>query len=334
MKKVRFGVIGPGRIANIFCSDLVKSDMAELYAVASRSMEKAQQFAEKYGAVKAYDSYEALADDKEIDIIYIAAPHMLHKKYSLMCKEKGKSVLCEKPAGINERELQEMIECAKENDVFFMEGMWTRLFPISQEIKKIANNGKLGKVRHIEANFGFGSWDDENINNKNHRLFSPDMAGGALLDLGVYCVAFAQWVTGKNPINISALAKMAVQGVDANTVFIYEYEDNCTASLQCSICQNTSSIGRVFFDDGRIELECFYRPFNMEITYGDGRSEKISDNSPEEDYYGFIYEIDHVADCILNGLKESPQHSWKDTLDIVRQMDTIRKQINLKYPFE
>ena len=158
------------------------------------------------GAKKVYGNYEDLAKDSEIDIIYIATPHVFHKDNAILCMESGKSVLCEKPAGINEAELTEMINCAKKNNVFFMEGMWTRFFPISAFVKKITDSGELGKVRHIEADFGFGSWEDEKAVGRSARHFEPKLAGGAILDLGIYPVAFASWLKGKAPDKIAAFA--------------------------------------------------------------------------------------------------------------------------------
>jgi len=334
MKKVNFGVIGLGRIANDFCNDLVKSDNARLCAVASRSEAKSKDFANKYGAEKAYDSYKLLVEDEDIDIVYIATPHVFHKDISIMCMERGKSVLCEKPAGVNEKELLEIIECAKQNNVFFMEGMWTRFFPISQKLIEIVKNNELGEIRHIEANFGFGSWNDINIKNAEHRLFSPALAGGAILDVGIYPIAFTTWLKGKAPENIQTFAKITPLGVDGNTTAIFSYDDNCLAMLQCSVCQQTSSYGRIYFDNGSIELDRFYKPYCMKITHNDGTSENTIDDYQKLGYHGFIYEIEHVIECLNKGLKMSPYYTWEDSLEIVRIMDIMRKQIGLIYPFE
>lgn len=333
-RKIKFGVIGLGNIANKFCSDLVQSDNAQLYAVASRSIKKAEEFAKKYNAEKVYGSYQELADDKQIDIVYVATPHVFHKDISIMCMMSGKAVLCEKPAGVNQDELQQMMDCAKENDVFFMEGMWTRFFPISQKIKEIVKNKDLGEVRHIEANFGFGSWDDKDINNEEHRLFSPLLAGGALLDVGIYPVAYTTWIKQQSPDEIAAFAQMTKFGVDGNTVMMFNYDDNCTALLQCSACVDTSADARIYFDKGSIEVKRFFMPCTMKITYKDGNIEEINDDFEGKDYNGFIYEIDHVAHCIKKGLKQSPYHTWDNALEVVKIMDTVRRQIGLKYPFE
>lgn len=334
MDKVKFGVIGLGNIANSFCNDLVKSEQATLYAVASRRIGKAKGFAEKYNAKKAYGSYEELANDNEINIVYIATPHVFHKEISIMCMNAGKNVLCEKPAGVNAEELKDMIDCAKKNDVFFMEGMWTRFFPISQKIKEIAKLKKLGEIRHIEADFGFGSWDNKEENDEQHRLYSPRLAGGAILDVGIYPVAYTTWLTEQTPENIAAFAHKTKLGVDGSTVMMFDYDSNCTALLQCSICVNTSADARIYFDNGRVEIEKFFMPYRMEITYSDGMVNEINDDFSERGYNGFIYEIDHVSDCINKGLKQSPHHTWADALEVVKIMDTVRRQIGLKYPFE
>ena len=334
MSKVKFGIIGLGKIANTFGEDLIQSDKASLYAVASRSKERGELFAKKYGAKKVYQNYEDIANDDEVDVIYIATPHVFHKEISIMCMEKGKSVLCEKPAGINEKELQEMINCAKENDVFFMEGMWTRFFPISLQLKSIINSKELGEVRHIEANFGYGSWNDENINNNNNRLFSPGLAGGAILDVGIYPIALTTWIKDKSPDKIVSVAKMTDLGVDRDVISVCEYNDNCLAMVQCSVCQSTTASARIFFDEGKIEIENFFRPSHIKITYDNGTINSVYDDYKSKGYNGFIYEIDHVADCLLNGNKMSTYYSWEDSLEIVKIMDIIRCQIGLKYPKE
>lgn len=334
MGKVKFGVIGLGRIANDFCGDLIQSEKAELYAVASRSIEKAEEFKQKYNAKKSYGSYIELSRDKDIDIVYVATPHVSHKDISIMCMNEGKAVLCEKPAGVNESELQEMIECAKKNNVLFMEGMWTRFFPISQKIKEIVRTKELGEVRHIEADFGFGSWQDDRIYNDNHRLFSPHLAGGAILDVGIYPVAYTTWLKESAPDRISSFAHKTPHGVDGSTVMMFSYDDNCTAQLQCSVCLDTSSDAKIYFDNGKIEVKQFYRPKYMKMKYPDGSIEEIIDDYDKCGFHGFIYEIDHVAECINKGLKMSPYHTWNDALEVIRILDTVRRQIDLKYPFE
>lgn len=334
MKKIKFGVIGLGRIANDFCGDLVQSKKAMLYAVASRNKEKSTKFADKYRAVKSYGSYQELADDKDVDIIYIATPHNFHKDIAIMCMNAGKAVLCEKPAGVNENQLQQMIDCAKYNDVFFMEGMWTRAFPLTKKIKEIVKGKELGEVRHIEANFGFGSWQNKDINNNKHRLFSPQLAGGAILDVGIYPVAYTTWLKDRAPDQVSAFACKTATGVDGNTVMMFSYSDNCTAQLQCSVCLNTSSDAIIYFDNGKIEINKFYKPNEIKITYPDKRCEVITDDYEKRGYHGFIYEIDHVSECIEKGLKQSALHSWDDALEVIKILDIIRSQVNLRYPFE
>ena len=334
MKKIRFGVIGPGKIANLFCGDLVQSQKAELYAVASRSDKRAAEFAKKYGADKIYSDYEKLAEDKNIDVVYIATPHVFHKDISIMCMERGKAVLCEKPAAVNEVQMNEIAEAAKKNDVFFMEGMWTKCFPITRQLKAITDSQKMGKIRHIDANFGVGSWDDSLIYDSSYRLFSPELAGGGILDIGIYPISLVSWLMGRAPEKITAAAKMTETGVDGDVIGILEYNDNCLAKVQCSICQETSETARIYFDEGKIEINRFYRPNHMEITYRDGTHEDIYDDYERKNLYGFLYEIDHVADCIRDGKKVSSYHSIDDSLNVVKIMDELRKQIGLKYPFE
>lgn len=334
MKKVRFGVIGLGSIANKFCTDLVQSKSAKLEAVASRSTKKAEAFAEKYSCEKSYGDYLSLAQDKDIDIIYIAVPHVFHKKIAIMCMEAGKNVLCEKPAGVNEGELLEMIASAKKNDVFFMEGMWTRCFPISQKIKEIVSSGELGSIRYIDSSFGFGNWSDAKILDKNHRHFAMELAGGAILDVGVYCVAFTTWLKGKSPTDISTFARKTDSGVDGIYTSVYSYDDDCIATSQASICLDTSVGATVYFEKGKLEMECCWSPHMLKITDETGKEQLIEDDFAGRGYNGFIYEIDHVADCIKKGLKMSPYITWDNSIEIIRIMDTMRKQIDLVYPFE
>lgn len=334
MDKIKFGVIGLGKIAHTVCSDLIKNNKAMLYAVGSRTIEKATVFAKKFNAEKAYGSYQELIDDKDVEVVYIATPHNFHKEISIKCMNAGKAVLCEKPAGINEDELQQMIDCAKKNKVFFMEAMWTRFFPISQKVKEIVNSGELGEVGHIEADFGYGSWQGENVNDIKDRLYSPHLAGGAILDVGIYPVAYTTWVKEKSPDKIASFAHMTDLGIDGNAAMIFSYNDKCTALLQCSICVNTSADARIYFEKGKIEINRFFMPHYMKITYLDGRTEEVHDDFKNRGYNGYNYEIDHVADCINQGLLQSPIHSWDEALEVIKILDTVRKQVDLVYPFE
>lgn len=215
---VRWGIVGPGRIAHSFAKDLSLVEGCKLTAVASRSLERAQDFANEYGAEYSYGSYEAIFESTEVDVLYIATPHTSHCQLSIAAMEKGKHVLCEKPLGLNKEEVGSMIAVARENKVFLMEALWSRFNPSILKVKEMVEKGDLGKIAYLNASFGFYALDRD----EKHRLLNLDLAGGTLLDIGIYPIFLSYLILGK-PERIMAASKFHRTGVEAQTAMIFEY---------------------------------------------------------------------------------------------------------------
>lgn len=194
MRKIGWGIVGPGSIAKRFLHDLPRCEGARLRAVASRTLDKAASFGESYGFERHYGSYEELFADDQVDIVYVAVPHPFHEAVAIEAMKHKKAVLCEKPVSVNAESARRMIDCAKENQVFFMEAMWTRFFPVQQKIQKSLKDGSFGKPILLQADFSFGNWDILKSESLNGRLFEAELAGGSLLDIGIYCISYASFI--------------------------------------------------------------------------------------------------------------------------------------------
>lgn len=225
---MKWGMISTGAIANDFALALKNTPNAELYAVASRSQASADAFAAKHGFTKAFATYEALVADPEVTVVYVATPHTFHCDNILMCLEAGKHVLCEKPMVVNAKQAEQCIAMAKEKNLFLMEGMWTRFFPATRAIRKLIADGAIGKVVSVQASLGFKSEPEF-----NDRLFLPELAGGALFDVGIYPALWISMALGPHPTKVHACAKMIETGVDAQTFVTFEYEGGAMAHLEC-----------------------------------------------------------------------------------------------------
>ena len=225
---VDWGILGTGTIANIFAGEFKYVDSANLVAVASRTKENADEFAGKYGLKKAYESYEALVKDKDIDVIYIATPHSNHYENTMLCLENNKSVLCEKPMAVNEKQAQEMFAKAKENDLYLMEALWTYFLPVIKKVQKWINDGKIGEIQLIKAQVGILPKPPKN---PKGRLFNPELAGGALLDTGIYPIALANLLLPNEPNDLRILSHIGDTGIDEHDCFTLTYKDGSMAQL-------------------------------------------------------------------------------------------------------
>ena len=332
MDTIGWGILGPGNIVRRFMNDLPRCKGVKLAAVGSRSANKAKEFADQYHFEKSWGSYEELIRDESVDIIYVATPHPFHREQAILCMEAGKAVLCEKPVAVNASQTREMVECARKNNVFFMEGMWTRHFPV----KEIIDSGVLGQVTLIQADFGFGRWDHGKVSNSSGRLYAPELAGGSLLDVGVYCVSFASYITGMQPSKIEAISTMVETGVDGMTVCLFQYENGGAAMLQSSIVQSTRQTAMIYCEHGAIEIPNFWNPSRAIIQYNQPsvRREVIEIPFNDDGATGFNFEVEEAMNCLRVGLKESPRMTWQESIDVMRTMDRIRGKIGLRYAFE
>ena len=234
-KNIRWGIIGLGKIANKFATDLASIEHVELVAVASRNIQNANNFAEKYNAKKAYSSYEELAKDTNVDAVYIATPHSFHKEHAILCLQNKKAVLCEKPFAMNLSEVAEMIQVAKENNVLLMEALWSFFLPHFTYVLDLVKSEKFGKLKSLEADFGFHT-----PYNTDSRLFKKELGGGSLLDIGIYPI-FAALATLGEPDAIDASATFFENGADASCDTVFQYK-NAKATLKSTLLEETPSI--------------------------------------------------------------------------------------------
>jgi len=318
-----WGILGPGRIATKFATHLERLPEATLVAVGSRSAARAREFAQQYGARHSYGSYAGLVADPDVDAVYVATPHPFHKEHAVLCLQHGKAVLCEKPMAVNERQVRDMVECARESGVFLMEAMWTRFIPVVVRVRQWLREKAIGDVRMVTADFGFRTgWDPQ------ARLLDPDLAGGALLDVGVYTVAFASMVFGKPPAEILASAHIGQTGIDEQTGMLFRYEDGALALLSCAVRTNTPQEARIQGTEGSIHVPAFWHATSAVLQVKGQEPLHISDTA------GYQYEAAEVISCTRAGKTESPSMPLDESIAIARTMEQVRALIGLTYPME
>jgi predicted dehydrogenase len=324
IKKIRWGIIGLGKIAHSFAHDLQLVEGNELSAVASRRLGKAELFAEKYQVKKAYGSYAEILKDDDIDIIYVATPHISHMEFSIAAMESGKHVLCEKPLAVNAQQVQKMILSSKENNVFLMEAFWSRFNPAIGEVFRLIKKGTIGEVNYVNADFSF-------YTNASYssRLMNIELAGGALLDIGIYPIFLAYSIFGM-PEQVSATSRFHPTGVDVQTAALLKYK-NGIANLMCGFKSSSDMVAKIYGTKGSIFIDSIWhmaQGFTVDIN-----NEKKHYSFPTKGN-GLIYEIEECNRCILANQLESPNWTHQNSLDIISITDEIRKQTGIKYPFE
>lgn len=325
---VRWGIIGTGRIARAFAEGLKFTNNGKLCAIASRNLESAQNFAQEWDIPISLGTYQHLAESDEVDAVYIATPHSSHAENSILCMMNGKAVLCEKPFAVNSLEVESMINTSRKMNVLLMEGMWSRFPPLMDRLRNWLKEGKLGDIRTLHADFGFLP----KVRDPHGRLFNLDLAGGSLLDLGIYPVSLASMILGK-PVDIQTLANMGTTGVDEQAGWIFRYNSGALAmllsSLQCETRQEAFIAGTA--GNLRIHKQC-WKPQKMTFTETNGDvSETIKIPFVGN---GFNYEAESFGNLLNEGKKESPIMPLLESLEIMKQMDQIRKQWNLVYPMD
>ena len=325
-KKIKWGILGTGNIAHKFAEALSVLDDAELVSVGSRSQESADKFAGEFDVANAHSSYEALVNDPEVDVIYISTPHPYHFENTMLCLHNGKNVLCEKPFALNEGQVQKMIDKAKENDLFLMEAMWMAYFPAIAKIRELIASGIIGDVKLVDVKFCFRcGWNPE------HRLLNKDLGGGALLDVGVYTLAFNQLIYGKEPVDIATLPVMGDTGVDEMGSIILSYEEGALSVLTSAVRLNTPHEALICGTEGMIKIPpLFWQPDKF-ILVKDGKEEEMSF---ERIGNGYCFEAIEVTKCLNEGKKQSDLISWDESLKLIRTMDRVRKMWGLAYPRE
>lgn len=321
-KPINWGIIGLGKIAHKFATDLLTINDAKLYGVASRNHEKAHTFANKFNATRAFSSYEDLVKDSNIDAIYIATPHALHKEHTLLCLEHNIPVLCEKPFAMNIHEVNTMIDKAKEKNVLLMEALWTFFLPHYQYVLDVVKKEPYGKLLKLEADFGFYRAFDN-----SSRLFNKDLGGGSLLDIGIYPI-FAALSTIGTPNNIIAKASFFDNGADASCHMTFVYNNNVTASLKSSLKENTPTKATFYFENATVKInDHFHAPSTVSINK-DGTSELIDFNYST---IGYNFEIIHFNTLIKEGKTESDIMTFNFSQQLISLLDKVRSLINLNY---
>ena len=315
---VRWGILGTGGIAGSFASDLRLSDTGVAVAVGSRSQAAADRFADSYGIANRHDSYDSLVADPDVDVIYVATPHPMHRDNAILALRAGKHVLVEKPFTMNAAEAREVAAVARERGLFAMEAMWTRFLPHVGVIREWLGNGLLGDVVTVTADHG--QWFAEDA---GFRLFAPELGGGALLDLGVYPVSFASMVLGR-PSRIVSISDPAFTGVDAQTSMLFGYESGAQAVLTCTLRAKSPTRAAIVGTDARIEVDGdFYAPARVTLIPRAG--EPVVVESVHEGR-GLRHQADEVARRLAAGEVESPFMPLDETISIMETMDTVLTQ--------
>ena len=362
MKTIQWGILGTWTIAREFAQGLTFLQGARLLAVASRMESNANTFAKQFKVPRAYTSYDDLVKDKDVDVVYVATPNHVHRDNCILCLEAGKAVLCEKPFTLNAKQAREVVELAQSRKIFCMEAMWMRFIPLMRELKRIIDDGAIGDIKLLTAEFG------ELVTFDPHsRFFNPDLGGGAMLDLGVYPISLAYQLMGK-PAGITSQVITGSSGVDEQSVIVFQYADGRQAVLFSSFLSNFSQECSIAGTRGRIRVHTpIYRPFKLSITQFEQAAHALTgeDNwkncikqhpliqnlkNKISNYIlpvirptakkivkqftgnGYNYEAEEVMDCLRNGQLESKIMPLRETVEIMELMDAIRDEWRLKFP--
>jgi predicted dehydrogenase len=322
-KIIRWGILGTGKIARTFASALRDLPGAQLAAVASRSSASANQFGAEFAIARCHASYQALADDPQVDVIYIATPHTLHAENAIMCLQAGKHVLCEKAFTMNRREAQQVIDLAREKKLFLMEAMWSRFLPAILEAKRIIASGEIGTVRQIQSDLGFVAKVG-----LEHLVLNPDLGGGALLDVGIYPLSISTCFLG--PVDVvQAIGELGANGIDLQTAFSLQHKGGGISSCACSLVAATPNRMTISGDLGHILLHPrFHQVKTLTVTLANGHARTVQ--CPQIGN-GYAHQALEVMRCVRAGLLESPVMPLDETLALMGVLDTIRAQIKLSY---
>ena len=327
MQNIKWGIIGCGGIAHMFADSLAALDNGVLLAGASQTPGRAQAFAEKHGMERVYTDYESLAADPDVDAVYIATTHNFHFENARLCLESGKHVLCEKPFTVNAAQAEKLMALARKKNLFMMEAVWTRFLPAIGKLREVLAEGIIGEVLTVKADFSItGEFDDE------HRLKNKALAGGALLDLGIYPLTFAAIVFGEQPVRIQSSAVIGETGVDDRSFYLFDYEGGRRSVLSSSFTHHAPSEGIVCGTKGYIRVPVFHAAQELHIHRA-GRDPEII-KRPYGNNENFTFEITEAMECIAAGKLESHLLPLSETLAVMQTMDTLRAQWGLKYEGE
>ena len=322
-KNTRIGIIGCGWIAEKMAITLQGMEKVEAYAIASRDLNKAETFAQKWNFTRAYGSYEEMLDDELVDLVYIATPHSHHYAHTRLSLLKGKPVLCEKAFTANAKETEELLQLAKEKNLFLTEAIWTRYMPLSQTICELVDNGAIGRPQLLTANLCYPNYHKK-------RMHKPELAGGALLDLGVYTLNFAAMVFGTDIIRTTSACIKTDTGVDAQNSITLEYADGKMAILCSSQMAKSDRQGIISGDKGFMIVDNINNPQKVSVYDSDYQLTAVYNCPPQ--ITGYEYQVYASIEALENGWLESPFMPHQETLRIMRQMDELRKEWGVIYP--
>ncbi|WP_440897494.1 Gfo/Idh/MocA family protein [Amphibacillus sp. Q70] len=319
---LNWGILGTGKIANEFAGQF-KVDRANLYAIASRTQKRSEAFASQYNIKKAYDSYEELLNDKNIDVVYIATPHSHHYEHIMKSLQSNKHVVCEKSITISKSQLDEAIKLAKQNNLYLFEAMTIHYMPLYKQIIDWVNSNDLGALKMIQVNFG--SYKDTN---PEFYYFNKELAGGSLLDIGVYALNFVRWFLSSKPKEIFTLGNLHKSGVDESAAIILRNKEKELATISLTFRSKMPKQGIVAYENGYFTIFNYPRTDYATFTTSDGKVQKFNVGNTNK---ALTYEISEITDILLNQ-RENPYIQY--TLDVLEIMDYVRNQWGLEYPFE
>lgn len=326
MKKIRWAILGCGRIAHKFAADLQLVKDASLVAVGARSLSSARAFAADFPQAQPHGSYESLVANPEIDVVYVATPHAMHYHHTLLCLQHKKAVLCEKPFAMSYKQAEEMLALAQQQKIFAMEAFWSAFLPPYQKMKSLVYNGKVGKIKYLHAEFGF-----KPASPIPPRLYDPALGGGALLDIGIYPVFLALDLLGE-PDEINAVMISAPTGVDEQCSICFQYRSGAIAQLFCSFSTNLASGADICGDQGRIRMtHRFHGPTSGLAYYPQTVDTEEIISVEKAEGHGYAHEARHVNDCLRKNLLESPILPHHQTLLLMHTLDKIRTRAGIAY---
>ena len=322
---IRWGLLGAGGIASHFAGTVSAGPRAQVVAVGSRSRDRAERFATAHGIPTTHVGYRDLVEDPQVDAVYVATPHSEHAEHALLAIKAGKHVLVEKPFTRNVAEAEAVFAAARQAGVFAMEAMWTRFLPHVAALHQVIDAGEIGEIVHLRADHGQWFRFDP-----HHRLFARELAGGALLDLGVYTVAWAHDFLGV-PDSVSAVGRLTETDVDGQVSMILSYGERALADLTTTLWSKTPTTSSISGTEGFIRVDGeFYTPTSFTVTRRDGRIWTFDQPMPR----GLQHEAAEVALCVEAGLTQSERMPWEATLAVGRVMDEVRRQVGVTYPGE
>lgn len=340
MTKVKWGFIGTGRIIPRFMDGFCQVQNAEAAAIYGRNKDKAQQLANRFDIPLVYNNFDDFLQESDIDVAYVAVNNTMHSEFVKKCLQAKIPVVCEKPMSTTAESAKEMVDCARANSTFLMEGLWTNMFPVTRQIQRWIEEGRIGKLVAMNASFSIKTFPQP-----GDRLFDPEQAGGALLDIGVYLVAYAHTIFGRSPQEIASLAHIGDHGVDECSGTVFRYDGGEIATLFASFNSEGRDRATIYGEEGIIEIEeDFWRPRHAKLTCRDGyvsfdcpepiQTKAVYDSGVSFRGEGYQFEIQHVNQCIIENRKESPLVPLDKSVSILETCDELRKKWNLAFPFE